>query len=425
MSATRNVPSTEVCRPRKSPATFGSAPPSSRHTRYDARPRVKVTGVLSPERGPRDTKVRGVVSLTRRRDTARYRSFPQTYGIETRWGIERVLRRNGLNQVNPVHLRDRVAFCVAGPATNARPRKFDLLLNDARRGDRATRGEPGAVSVSPARPVRAGVPPLLGVTPECQVVAEIPGQVPPHSHARAPHPARDRAERVKSARGPLGPRDQLLGRHPRRAEHAVLLAVVLRPVGGQDAALGLPALERGRARHRDDHAHRGHVDAGLLEELDRAAEDPPVVLVEAEHDAEVRGDAVLVERSDQPAIAGDAVMALVGRVQALLRDRLEAHDPRLAPPGGSQALELFVLRGRRGALALSTTCRAAPVRGTAPSSSAGWRRCCRPRTRPHGSGSPRPRARPRRPGGSAWCPAHTGAGSCSSRTGAGSRGWRS
>src|SRR2546427_12103270 len=56
MSATRNVPSTEVCRPRKSPATFGSAPPSSRHTRYDARPRVKVTGVLSPERGPRDTK---------------------------------------------------------------------------------------------------------------------------------------------------------------------------------------------------------------------------------------------------------------------------------------------------------------------------------------------------------------------------------
>src|SRR6266850_2607775 len=87
MSVTRNVPSTEVCRPRTSPATFGSAPPSSRHTRYDARPRVKVTGVLSPERRPRDTKgARGGIPDEGggiQRDTAGYRSFPQTYGIET------------------------------------------------------------------------------------------------------------------------------------------------------------------------------------------------------------------------------------------------------------------------------------------------------------------------------------------------------
>src|SRR2546425_8467035 len=83
MSATRNVPSTEVCRPRKSPATFGSAPPSSRHTRYDARPRVKVTGVLSPERRPRDTKgARGGIPD----EAAGYSGIPQlseTYGIET------------------------------------------------------------------------------------------------------------------------------------------------------------------------------------------------------------------------------------------------------------------------------------------------------------------------------------------------------
>src|SRR2546425_7658105 len=118
MSATRNVPSTEVWRARKSPATFGSAPPSSRHTRYDARPRVKVTGVLSPERRPRDTKgARGGIPD----EAAGYSGIPQLSenlrdrNRRIRWGIERVLRRNGLNQVNPVHLRDRVAFCVAGP----------------------------------------------------------------------------------------------------------------------------------------------------------------------------------------------------------------------------------------------------------------------------------------------------------------------
>jgi hypothetical protein len=44
---------------------------------------VKVTGVLSPERGPRDTKgARGGIP-DEAADTAGYRSFPQTYGIET------------------------------------------------------------------------------------------------------------------------------------------------------------------------------------------------------------------------------------------------------------------------------------------------------------------------------------------------------
>jgi len=122
MSATRNVPSMGVCRPRKSPATFGSAPPSGRHTRYDARPRVKVTGVLSPERGPRDTKgARGGISDEAagysgiQRDTAAFRKLTGR-NRRIRWGIERVLRRNGLNQVNPVHLRDRVAGTTATPS---------------------------------------------------------------------------------------------------------------------------------------------------------------------------------------------------------------------------------------------------------------------------------------------------------------------
>jgi Aminoglycoside-2''-adenylyltransferase len=40
----------------------------------------------------------------------------------------------------------------------------------------------------------AGVPSPLGVTTKRQVVADVPGQVPPDPHARAAHPARDGAE---------------------------------------------------------------------------------------------------------------------------------------------------------------------------------------------------------------------------------------
>jgi len=54
------VPSAEVS------ATFARRHRAAVVRRYDARPRVKVTGVLSPERGPRDTRVREVVSLTSR-----------------------------------------------------------------------------------------------------------------------------------------------------------------------------------------------------------------------------------------------------------------------------------------------------------------------------------------------------------------------
>ncbi len=62
-------------------------------------------------------------------------------------------------------------------------------------------------------------------------------------------------------------------------------------------------------------------------------------------------DAAPVERPDQVAVAGDPVVALVGRVEALLGDRFEAQEQRLAPARGRQTLQLRVLRGRRGALA--------------------------------------------------------------------------
>src|SRR5262245_26367175 len=65
----------------------------------------------------------------------------------------------------------------------------------------------------------------------------------------------------------------------------------------------------------------------------------------------MRGDPMLMERTDQVAVAGDAVVALVGRVQALLRNRLEAQEQRLTAARCGQALEFLVLRGRRSALA--------------------------------------------------------------------------
>src|SRR4029453_1881421 len=103
--------------------------------------------------------------------------------------------------------------------------------------------------------------------------------------------------------------------------------------------------------HGHDHAHRRDVDARLVEELGGAAEDPDVVLVEAEHDPEVDGDPVAVQEGDEPAVVVDAVVRLVRRLEALLRDRLEAQEQRLAAAPRRELDELLVARGVGSALA--------------------------------------------------------------------------
>src|SRR5439155_27233541 len=73
--------------------------------------------------------------------------------------------------------------------------------------------------------------------------------------------------------------------------------------------------------------------------------------VEAEHDPEVDRDAIAVQHGDEPAVCIDAVVCLVRRVQALLRDRLEAQEQRLAAAPRRELDELLIARGVGSALA--------------------------------------------------------------------------
>jgi hypothetical protein len=106
----------------------------------------------------------------------------------------------------------------------------------------------------------------------------------------------------------------------------VLLAVVARPVRRENPLVILQAAECDGARHRHDHAHRGDVDRRLVEECRRPAEDPHVVLVEAEHDPQVDRDTVAVQRRDDAPVVLDPVVGLVGRCEALLRNRFEPEE---------------------------------------------------------------------------------------------------
>src|SRR5438046_2050801 len=104
-------------------------------------------------------------------------------------------------------------------------------------------------------------------------------------------------------------------------------------------------------RHWQDHAHGRDVDAGLVEEVGRAAENPDVVLVEPEHDPQVDRDPVAVKVRDETAVVVDAVVRLVRRLEALLRDRLEAQEQSLATAPRRELDELLVPYGVGRALA--------------------------------------------------------------------------
>src|SRR5690348_12839021 len=110
-------------------------------------------------------------------------------------------------------------------------------------------------------------------------------------------------------------------------------------------------MERRSARHRHDHAYCGNIDSRFIEKIYGASKDPDVVLVEAEHDAQVDGDSVAMQVRDEPAIVSHAVVRLVCGLETLLRDGLETQEERLAPAPRRQFHKLFVARGIRRALA--------------------------------------------------------------------------
>jgi len=131
----------------------------------------------------------------------------------------------------------------------------------------------------------------------------------------------------------------------------VFLTIVFGPVGGEDPLVRIHPAEGRSTRHGHDHANSRDVDARLIEELGRAAEDPYVVLVEPEHDSEVDRDPVAVKVRDDAAVIVDAIVRLVGGIEAVLRDRLQAQKQRLASAPRGEFDELLVACGVRRALA--------------------------------------------------------------------------
>src|SRR4029453_6850180 len=81
------------------------------------------------------------------------------------------------------------------------------------------------------------------------------------------------------------------------------------------------------------------------------AEDSHVVFVEPEHDAQVDGDTVTVKARNDSMVVVDPIVRLVRRLEALLRDRLEAQEKRLATAARRTCNQLLVACGVGRALA--------------------------------------------------------------------------
>src|SRR5262245_33740139 len=110
---------------------------------------------------------------------------------------------------------------------------------------------------------------------------------------------------------PLRSRLELRRRHTGRQENAVLLTVVLRPIGRPDSSVGLEPAKCRSAGHRYDHADGGDIDARIIQEFSRASEDPDVVLIESKHDPQVNRNLVAMQVCNQTAVTVDTVVSFV------------------------------------------------------------------------------------------------------------------
>jgi hypothetical protein len=70
--------------------------------------------------------------------------------------------------------------------------------------------------------------------------------------------------------------------------------------------------------HGHDHAHGRNVNAGFVEEISRPPEDPHVVFIEPEHDAQVDRYTVTVKACNDSVVVVNAIVRFVRRLEALL-----------------------------------------------------------------------------------------------------------
>jgi len=106
----------------------------------------------------------------------------------------------------------------------------------------------------------------------------------------------NRTQRIKLTRRPFHAHQQFARGHQGRLKDDVFLAVVLRPVAREDSALGIEALEQGGVGKGNEDADGRRIEPRRAIELDGGAENGPVVMIKAEHDAGLDGDAVGVKR---------------------------------------------------------------------------------------------------------------------------------
>ena len=99
--------------------------------------------------------------------------------------------------------------------------------------------------------------------------------------------------------------------------------------------------------------------AGLIEKIGGAAEDPDVVLVEAEHDARGGRRLCSMQVRDQPAIVADAVVPLLVSPGLSCEIDSKPRNSALHPLRAARRYELFVPRGRSPCTGSSTISSAA------------------------------------------------------------------
>ena len=162
--------------------------------------------------------------------------------------------------------------------------------------------------------------------------------------------------------GRLVPCCSSAGGHLARLEDHVL-AVVELPVAGEDAPLALQPLVQGRAGEGGDDGEARQVDVRLDGEARGLQEDVRRVVVQAEDEAALEGDAVPVQALDQLAVVARRVEALL-RLAAGSRGTIDSNPisrPRQPLRGGQRQQRRIVGRGAwwRG----RTT---APSAGSAP-----------------------------------------------------------
>src|SRR5947207_10413753 len=168
-----------------------------------------------------------------------------------------------------------------------------------------------------------------------EAITEVRRQTERLECARFPQARGDRAVAVHLLPRALMSRGKLRHRHVQRLEDNMLTIIEL-PVAREDAALARQARVQRRAGEWRDDGEAREVDAGVDGEIGGRFEDVEVIVIEAEDEAALDGDAEVVEIGDQLPVIDRAIEALVRVGEAAGRDRFETEEEAAAAGAGHE-----------------------------------------------------------------------------------------